>query len=207
MADRPIIFSGPMVRALLAGRKTQTRRLATSPLRLCQPGDRLWVRERSLVTAIDNDLLSLRYEADGSRHGGIAIPGRLKRPAIAIGKRLSMGCYREASRLTLIVEDVKIEPLRDISEADAIAEGIHLKGPLDCDCSTWTVVLDRGRQVIGTHAVGVYWRLWDTLHPRAGERREDNPDVVAITFRVARENIDGAEFEALADCAAPESIA
>lgn len=45
MTDRPIIFSAPMVCALLARRKTQTRRLATSPLRRCEPGDRLWVRE------------------------------------------------------------------------------------------------------------------------------------------------------------------
>ena len=43
--DIPIIFSAPMVRALLDGCKTMTRRLATSPLRKARPGDRLWVRE------------------------------------------------------------------------------------------------------------------------------------------------------------------
>jgi hypothetical protein len=42
MTDRPILFSSPMIHALLAGTKTVTRRGADSP---DEAGDRLWVRE------------------------------------------------------------------------------------------------------------------------------------------------------------------
>ena len=103
MTDRPIIFSGPMVRALLDGHKTMTRRLAwrecrpgerggvrehlPSPLQRVRPGDRLWVREA---------------------------------PAIHMP--------RWASRLTLVVTAMRIERLQEITAQDCIAEGCEISG-------------------------------------------------------------------------------
>lgn len=65
MTDRPIIFSAPMVRALINQRKSETRRLASSPLRLCIPRDRLWVRE-ACKAAIEPDTgrKGVQYAAD-----------------------------------------------------------------------------------------------------------------------------------------------
>lgn len=70
MRERPILFSSPMVRAILSGAKTQTRRVV-KPLHMAtvdakqfpilamcpygSPGDRLWVRETCRAEAIDDE--------------------------------------------------------------------------------------------------------------------------------------------------------
>ncbi|MGR0185514.1 hypothetical protein [Azospirillum aestuarii] len=131
--DIPIIFSEAMVRAQLADLKTQTRRLATSPLAKVQPGDRLWVRE--------NHWLFGRWREDGK-----TATGRVKRVFDKIGQAVTfekpgndnmaywgggtgftwkpaMHLPRWASRITLVVEEVRFQRLQEITEEDAQAEG------------------------------------------------------------------------------------
>lgn len=147
MKERAMLFNAPMVRALRNGSKTQTRRIFTAKnggvwpnkndfpgmnqiLRSCpygQPGDRLWVRETWRTDAmLDDNAPStfngwpVKYEADGCmlQHG--AFYGRVD------GKtRASIHMPRWASRILLEIVSVRVERLADISEADAIAEGVE----------------------------------------------------------------------------------
>ena len=140
MKERPILFSAPMVRAILSGRKTQTRRLMKPQphagvrrsvfvrsgledghgreLRCPHgaPGTRLWVREQfsySYGTGVE-DRSPCWYWADGQPDYG-----DWARPAPSI--RMP----RWASRITLEVTGVRVERLQEISYADAMAEGVE----------------------------------------------------------------------------------
>ena len=195
MTDRPIIFSAPMVRALLAGRKTQTRRLATSPLRRCEVGDRLYVREAWRTHKVSDELPPRMLTGEGrvwfeADRDNCDAHGRL---------RPGMHMPRWASRLTLIVEGVKVEPLQAISRDDAIAEGLaradkggsHWKWGIP-DRDGWPGTDDDGWPWVKWRSDprDAYGNLWDSLHADEGQRWEDNPEVVALTFRVVRGNID-----------------
>ena len=187
MTDRPIIFSAPMVRALLAGRKTQTRRLATSPLARAWPGDRLYVREAWKAPAI-HDRVKPRDLAPSTPIYFMA-DDRLWPVARA---RPGMHLPRWASRLTLIVEEVRVEPLHAISTADVLAEG----APLDPNHRDTTqdgsnpVMCIGERPWVSQSPRAWYHRLWDALHDKDGQRWDDDPDVVVLTFAVERRNID-----------------
>lgn len=182
MTDRPIIFSAAMVQALLAGRKTQTRRLASSPLARCAAGDRLYVREAISCGGVFSDVVEVRYRASESA-GYTQSVEQIPLDRAAQAEKLpawpkyrpSIHMPRWASRLTLIVEDVRYQPLHAITLSEICAEGlassIYDFKPVQRGFAAWQ-------------------SLWDSLHDEPGERWEDNPDVVALTFRVERENID-----------------
>jgi hypothetical protein len=194
VTDRPIIFSAPMVQALLAGRKTQTRRLATSPLRRCEVGDRLYVREAFAVRSIFTDVVEVGYEASkGAGHTEYVeqIPVTLATGAKVTWpqNRPSIHMPRWASRLTLTVMDVRVEPLVSISDGDAIAEGIGC-APGVPSYSRFHVTVGSGKTFISAHPAECFARLWSSLHSNDGECWSDNPDVVALTFSVERQNID-----------------
>lgn len=170
-----------MVSALIAGDKTQTRRLGTSPVRHYLPGDMLWVREGWSTAKRFDDLAprdlapcSVHYDADGA--------GRIGR------RRASFHMPIWASRITLRVRRVFFEQLQSISSSDAIAEGIRRNPHGNCD--HWLAY------PAGSSAAGYisprdsYRTLWDSLHKADGETWRDNPFVVALEFDVMRMNIE-----------------
>lgn len=147
MTSRPILFSGPLVRAILDGTKTQTRRPLTSDTNLtCKElgqtcrcrygvsGDQLWVRETFALSIADPDTAEPDtknkwhwdppiYRADGEAQGG-GWTGENGEP-IKPPWRPSIHMPRWASRITLDVMSVRVERLQDITEEDAIAEGVQ----------------------------------------------------------------------------------
>lgn len=168
---------------------------------VAKPGDRLWVRERTKCIAVRGEEIKVRYDADGYEPGvWLPFPSRLRFTPRA-GELLSMGCYLEASRITLDVSATKIERLQDISEADAMAEGVQLK--VDQDGNRLVDIgskhsplhyIDPKLRGKGGKAIDAAWTfrchfaaLWDSLHgPGAWDA---NPEVVAITFTPHRINI------------------
>jgi len=178
VTDRPIIFSAPMVRALLEGRKTMTRRLTTSPLAKSVPGARLWVRETfAIVGTCDPGypIYAANWREDCHARGFDNIPAEPPK------WKPSMFMWRWASRLTLIVTGTKIERLQDISAADSIAEGVQ--------CATCEAMNKSACLRLGCFASkGAFAELWCRIHGR--EAWDANPEVVAIRFRVVKANID-----------------
>lgn len=131
MTERPILFSAPVARAILEGRKTQTRRVVKpQPSRIgvlgpianertiaCpfgQPRDRLWVRESFVPRYFDDGKPA--YKADWDGKCADIVPKPKWKPSIHMPRTLS--------RITLEVVSVRVERLQDISEDDAKAEGV-----------------------------------------------------------------------------------
>lgn len=174
--ERPILFSGAMVRAILAGRKTQTRRVgslqsdhyvqlgvhemghatkgsvmvatyAAFPGRgtarwgigECPygvPGDRLWVREtHSIVgapglTSGESEVMVRTQYLDGQMRCATLTADELQklraRNAWCLGDQTpGIFMFRSLSRITLEIVSVRVERLQEISEGDAMAEGIE----------------------------------------------------------------------------------
>lgn len=198
MTDRPIIFSAPMVRALLDGRKTQTRRIYRVPpgsyveqgriwamtdgcphgdaALPYAPGDRLWCKEVWGLGISDHGDCP-RYKATLDYMCGDKIVSPHEGPFAWKSPRFMP---KRFSRLTLIVTEVRVQRLQEISEDDARAEGVG---------STLTRFPDGGS--IGHPASWHFEQLWGQIHgPGAWDA---NPWVAALTFTVHRQNIDQME--------------
>lgn len=246
MKERPILFSSAMVRAILEGRKTQTRRVINpQPRSTCctggvidkpisptdiwhlagyentwgfrssstgvalsgawkchygQPGDRLWVRETYRIASINARTASQFWTIQFKEGFGVLPHPQPERElflplverdeftesntGIDFGKwRPSIHMPRWASRITLEVVSVRVERLQDISDDDAVAEGVKDL----CHCGDY--VQDHGYHS-GHGAVSMpgYARdefsgLWDSINAKRGYSWESNPWVWVIEFK------------------------
>jgi hypothetical protein len=219
---KPILFSTPMVQAILAGTKSQTRRIVPEYLQIYntvtkhitsgefdfhfdggvgqyvkpkyQPGDILYTKEAYYaygywetkgvtktgkpkkvfidITLPDFDYLYLT---------GSPTPEKIETGMtnqIGWYKRNSLFMPREACRLFLEITDIRVERLQDISEEDAISEGVEKLGNI----LLWTYKdYLTNNQVRQYSARQSYMSLWDKINgPGSWEK---NPFVWKITFK------------------------
>lgn len=99
---------------------------------------------------------------------------------------------RWASRLTLTVTDVRVEPLQSISPVDALAEGVNPRSPKVRMFWLFGATQEERETIYLRACPWEYEDLWQALHDTPGQCWADNPDVVALTFTVEQRNIDAA---------------
>lgn len=157
MKEHPILFKTEMVRAILAGKKTQTRRINLK--KKYAIGDRLWIKETFFPL-----IVGFAYRADGVIHDGF---GGLK-------WRPSLFMPRSAARIILEITDLREEFLTEIDEDDAIAEGV----------AKWFDTGPFNGMESKSHRSG-FREIWDAINGKGSFY--SNPLVRVITFKVAVE--------------------
>ncbi|MGI3146332.1 hypothetical protein [Pseudomonas aeruginosa] len=188
--ERPILFNDQMVRAILEGRKTVTRRVVTpqpdflgsmvdpnTPFKTLdaglharitcpygEPGDRLWVREAWAADA-QVDAIAPRDLSQGEPIWYPADFSVRQTGCSMISKgrgRPSIHMPRWASRILLEITAVRVERLHDLSDPDVLAEG----------CS-------HSEMQSGNSLVSVFARLWQST----GGDWAANPWVWVVEFK------------------------
>lgn len=207
--DLPILYNGQMVKAILEGRKTQTRRIVKNgKIEGCdigglidQPtvlnaycpfgkiGDRLWVKETFSVIGFHpsqnnsteagwdetNAVCAIRYHADGSEKVIDDLSSENdygvdeEQQALRASKKKTVPSIlmpRWASRITLVIVDIRVERLKKISEKEALAEG---------------VVQEQITPIVKRTAYSEFMNLWCELY--GGDNWDSNPWVWVVEFK------------------------
>ena len=187
MMERPILFSGPMVRAIKERHKTQTRRVVRWPKWADPERDEAALRDAAGVAyytdGVPRKVFCCPWGRQGDRlwvretwkdneppNGWLyratdeLLVHRDERPW-----RPSIFMPRRASRLTLSITDVQVERLHDISDEDAKAEGCVLS-PSTCVGASRTPYRVQ------------FFQLWDAINLERGFGWDTNPLVWAISF-------------------------
>lgn len=197
--ERPILFSGAMVRAILDGQKTQTRRVIKTYQDERCPGWLFAKVRGGLVAGIQEGELIEPYrgivtlnpygdkgdrlwvretwmcDEYGRRHQSQGMVHYRADAESAGAWRPSIFMPRWASRITLEITSVRVERLQEISERDVVAEGI----------GQYTFA----RGAISDNPPDTRWKfieLWDEINSKRGYGWDSNPFVWVVSFALAR---------------------
>ena len=196
MKERPIIIGAESVRAILEGRKTQTRRVVKDSFLFrfddlprfwgqdkylkkrmleegqFQVGDRLWVRETAIISPKNFD--DKRFCNSTDNEGDARIVQYLATNPCTDGAKnyglkpkSPLFMPRWASRITLEIADIRVERLQDITGEDALKEGF-------CNYGTDVDTLD------------AFCEAWQKLNAKRSYPWENNDWVWVITFKVVQ---------------------
>lgn len=210
MKERPILFSSEMVRAILDGRKTQTRRVINPQSLLdnktrvtacyeCPygaPGDSLWVRESCQIYGhwvknghTKSGAQRWKFSIHASKrvlYAGSFVKSPSNKTQLGFYKRPSIFMPRWASRILLEVTDARVERVQEISDEDAIKEGIQDV----CHCGDYIeghgYHSGHSPTPMDGYAVNEFSILWDSINAKRGHSWESNPWVWAISFKMVK---------------------
>ena len=192
MKERPILFSAPMVRAILAGHKSQTRRVVKLPDDILP--ERTFVDPGNVPIFGPGPYVKAFHMVEGEElmYPRIRCPYGYPGDRLWVktgyykddyrtpsGRRYIAGMFmrRDLSPATLEIAEVRVERLQDISEDDATAEGVKWN---PCDCRT-----SRGGEGCegcdDRSAQDVYKALWESINGPGSWAK--NPFVWIVEFR------------------------
>ena len=185
---RPILFSTPMVQAILENRKTMTRRVVKPQpesidfyedrnvwfpeVSKCpyEVGDVLWVRETFYKTIAEELKGAFFYKAD------------IDKLSWTFKWKPSLFMPKEACRIFLEIKSIKVERLKDISREDARSEGIER----DLVSGTKYKNYVDGTSVYSEQ--GSFYSLWEKINGK--ESLTQNPFVFVYEFEQIEKPLD-----------------
>ncbi|AYO54415.1 hypothetical protein [Acinetobacter wuhouensis] len=209
MKERPILFSTPMVQAILEGRKSQTRRVLNPQPEgktLQSNLDRKWLSKKFnglLLPKIEDLPIHCPYGQVGDN---LWVREKFRKTEISdcgcddqcncnfggyeyfastLDKsekwKPSIHMPRSASRLLLEITNIRVEKLNQISRADAVKEGLHQLP------ATGRYVISQGDQYFGgasSNPVEVFSWLWESINGLNSWSK--NPWVWVVEFKVVK---------------------
>lgn len=205
MADRPILFSAPMVRALLEGRKTQTRRIMKPQPELSADGTWHVFNAHGGVIGIPTEMVPDCAAEYCPYYRGDRLWVR------ETWQSLSFGDYQPTKSRQCEVRFAATDPCADLdtdargypwrpsifmprwaSRLTLIVAGVRVERLQDCSvedaCAEGALVPPFTEQFAKVHALSMYRAIWTDINGEGSW--EANPWVVAVTFEVLKQNID-----------------